>query len=133
MTLRLAKRIIAGAMLNQRRYSRGQMAGAVTAYLAMPGQDPWITFLARGLRARLVRSRLVRVSGDIDAIIVEFGRAAGVACFVKQVGALPCVDQHSDKGAFYALLKDPKGGNPEEWPEDLRVREWPKLTGGGER
>ena len=65
--------------------------------------------------------------------IVRQCRAAGVACFVKQVGALPCVDQHSDKGAFYALLKDPKGGNPEEWPEDLRVREWPKLTGGGER
>lgn len=65
--------------------------------------------------------------------IVRQCRAAGVACFVKQVGALPCVDQHSDKGAFYALLKDPKGGNPEEWPEDLRVREWPTLTKGGER
>ena len=27
------------------------------------------------------------------------------------------------------LLDDRKGGNPDEWPEDLRVREMPGVTG----
>jgi hypothetical protein len=26
-----------------------------------------------------------------------------------------------------ATFSDPKGGDPTEWPEDLRVREFPKL------
>lgn len=26
------------------------------------------------------------------------------------------------------LLKAPKGHDPAEWPADLRVREWPKLS-----
>ena len=42
-------------------------------------------------------------------------RAAGVACFVKQLH-LP-----GDGGGFY-LAHD-----PEEWPEDLRVREYPNT------
>ena len=24
-------------------------------------------------------------------------------------------------------LKDPKGGDPAEWPDDLRVRQWPRT------
>lgn len=24
--------------------------------------------------------------------------------------------------------RDGKGGDPSEWPEDLRVREWPEVT-----
>ena len=26
----------------------------------------------------------------------------------------------------WAMLKTPKGGDPNEWPEDLRVREFPR-------
>lgn len=47
---------------------------------------------------------------------MEQCRAAGVACFVKQLGA------NSD-----IVLKDKKGGDWSEWPEDLRIREFPKL------
>lgn len=25
------------------------------------------------------------------------------------------------------MLRDPKGGDPSEWPADLRVREFPKV------
>ena len=25
------------------------------------------------------------------------------------------------------FLRDPKGGDPSEWPEDLRVREFPEI------
>jgi protein gp37 len=61
-------------------------------------------------------------------------RAAGVAVFVKQLGANPlvgegcadpgrcCVHDHT---GIQRHLKDRKGGNPPEWPEDLRVREFP--------
>lgn len=63
-------------------------------------------------------------------------REAGVPAFVKQLGARPfdsagtlgpdeCVD------SMVARMKDrvrsPKGGNPAEWPADLRVREFPEV------
>ena len=44
-------------------------------------------------------------------------RLAGVPVFVKQLGPFP-ID------SFYSFL-DPKGGDPNEWPENLRIREWP--------
>jgi protein gp37 len=56
---------------------------------------------------------------------------AGVAFFQKQLGAYPG-ESHpgasSPYDAFDSLgwkLKDGHGGDPEEWPEDLRVRQWP--------
>jgi protein gp37 len=73
--------------------------------------------------------------------------ANGVAPFVKQLGAVPMMHeadwrQQSEYGpvpllsarnrdrvpAGYVPVKlfDRKGGNPAEWPEDLRVREFPK-------
>jgi protein gp37 len=61
-------------------------------------------------------------------------REAGVACFVKQLGANPIVHiQDLDRNPFArgdgitvnVPLKDRKGGDPSEWPEDLRVRQFP--------
>lgn len=61
--------------------------------------------------------------------LVQQCRDAGVAVFVKQLGKWPSVAR-SD-----ALTRDPnyrlpllhaKGGDPAEWPEDLRVREFPE-------
>jgi protein gp37 len=55
-------------------------------------------------------------------------KTAGVACFVKQLGAdpvsllsLPLVRPDGER------LRDKKGGDPEEWPSDLRVREFPNA------
>jgi protein gp37 len=48
-------------------------------------------------------------------------REARVAVFVKQIGAKP-FSKYSD-GAIWSL-KDRKGGTPDEWPSDLRVREF---------
>ena len=56
-------------------------------------------------------------------------RAAGVACFVKQLGANVYDSSGYPFPADYdssIKLKDPKGGEPSEWPEDLRVRETPE-------
>lgn len=61
---------------------------------------------------------------------VEQCREAGVACFVKQLGARPTYPIPSDEieGKVYAVpyaTKDRKGGDMSEWPEDLMVREFP--------
>ena len=51
--------------------------------------------------------------------LVEQCSAAGVACFVKQMGSRPTwMGGRVD-------LRDPKGGDPLEWPEALRVRQFP--------
>lgn len=68
---------------------------------------------------------------------VEQCKAAGVACFVKQCGSRPILDCPSgeegepqmrpDGSARYWTIpmKDRKGGDMAEWPEDLRVRQFP--------
>ena len=47
-------------------------------------------------------------------------QAAGVAVFVKQIGSRP----YTHKGPLN--VSDKKGGDPLQWPCDLRVRELPK-------
>jgi protein gp37 len=64
--------------------------------------------------------------------LVEQCRAAGVATFVKQLGSRPVVmyaENTSDPGesAHPMKLRDRKGGDMEEWPSDLRVREFPEV------
>ena len=80
-------------------------------------------------------------------------RAAGTACFIKQLGANvwdrndagfegdtptawpmdTCTEDENEFEARYQgaglriHLKDRKGGAMEEWPEDLRVREFPTV------
>lgn len=51
-------------------------------------------------------------------------REAGVAVFVKQLGA------NAREDGLLWPRSDRKGGDPAEWPEDLRVREYPG-TGRG--
>ena len=67
--------------------------------------------------------------------IVGQCRAAGVACFVKQIGKYPY--DGGGKGQKYGsvrllgngmIMRDGKGGDWSEWPEDLRVREFPKFN-----
>ena len=49
-------------------------------------------------------------------------REAGIACFVKQLGASVIAATSGP------VLRARKGGDPSEWPEDdLRVQEWPSL------
>lgn len=52
--------------------------------------------------------------------IVNQCQAAGVPCFVKQLGS----NVLRSAGKF----RDHKGGDPSEWPEDLRVREFPNVA-----
>lgn len=87
------------------------------------------------------RARPCEVSW-IKAILRQC-RTAEVACFVKQLGAVPLVMgggardwprtvemvRHEQDGCahlFRPRLVHTKGGDPDEWPERLRVREWPR-------
>jgi len=75
-------------------------------------------------------------------------KAAGVPVFVKQLGALPitrcsncgitvgrvlggfvdiCGPTHALLVAEFQRIRNSKGGDPDEWPEDLRVREFPRA------
>lgn len=72
-------------------------------------------------------------------------KAQGVKNFVKQLGARPMLPAGNDGGDWpegtrfgnrtgdqkwngrQVILRDKKGGNMEEWPSDLRVREFPEV------
>lgn len=84
--------------------------------------------------------------------LVKQCKEAGVAPFVKQLGRFPVSQLTSseqwpggcglpsdgplrfDPDGFgnYTVrgIRDPKGGDPSEWPEDLRVREFPTESEG---
>jgi protein gp37 len=49
--------------------------------------------------------------------VIQQCREIGIPCFVKQLGANPV-------GVFEPTHSN--GGDPEEWPDELRVREYPK-------
>lgn len=58
--------------------------------------------------------------------IVEQCQAANVPVFVKQLGARPS-HYVENAGTIPVLLKNRKGGEMNEWPEDLRIREYPEV------
>ena len=58
-------------------------------------------------------------------------KVAGVACFVKQLGAKPEWNDPepalSEPPYWMPIkLRDRAGADPSEWPRDLRVQEWPE-------
>ena len=64
--------------------------------------------------------------------IVEQCREAGVSCFVKQLGHSPVITTWSEddgKIIYPYNLSTGKGNNPDDWPDDLRVREMPAIKG----
>jgi protein gp37 len=63
----------------------------------------------------------------IRDIVLQCG-VTDVPVFVKQLGAEPRETQVGRTGRWsLRTLADPKGGRMDEWPEDLRVREWPRA------
>ena len=80
--------------------------------------------------------------------VVAQCKAAGVACFVKQLGARPIPLTPMRLPSFDAVtgrrhrgwiedghhaISDRAGADPAEWPEDLRVREFPQREQEGGR
>lgn len=63
--------------------------------------------------------------------VVRQCRDAGVACYVKQLGARPYNGTPAagwDVFANGVSCRDRAGSDPSEWPEDLRVREFPECA-----
>lgn len=78
--------------------------------------------------------------------VVQQCRAASVPVFVKQLGAVPAMDEavwrdspttpllkacnhnRTPAGLVPLALLDRKGGDMAEWPADLRVREFPEVA-----
>lgn len=60
-------------------------------------------------------------------LIIRQCAAAGVPCFVKQLGRNPEWSDKDMEEKWYKRFYDPSGGDPAEWPFDLRVRQFPKL------
>lgn len=55
--------------------------------------------------------------------LVEQGKNSGCATFVKQFGANSF---RPSQGEVIKYLRDKKGGDPTEWPADLRIQQWPE-------
>lgn len=91
---------------------------AVTADLR--GIDMAIIGGESGIRARDCEIAWVRA-------LIEQARGAGCAPFVKQLGARARIGSPGNIST-YLRLRDAKGGDMNEWPEDLRVRESLPIT-----
>lgn len=61
---------------------------------------------------------------DLRAIVSQC-ELAEVPCFVKQLGSNAGAAGRDQKQLI--AMKHKKGGDPDEWPEDLRVREFPTF------
>jgi len=71
-------------------------------------------------------ARAFRAEWAMD--LLDQCNAASIPFFMKQMGSYAILDPRYDQtlpGASRKLA-DRKGGDPEEWPEKLRVREWPR-------
>jgi protein gp37 len=64
--------------------------------------------------------------------IVQLCQFIPVPVFVKQLGSRPVTDIQDARGGYLGFkgldLNDRKGGDMSEWPEDLRVREFPPCA-----
>jgi len=70
-----------------------------------------------------------------EALVADCAENA-IPCFVKQLGAHPCLKveghplfsyHHTHGDLFCKKLKDRAGGDPSEWPPALRVRQFPEV------
>jgi len=99
-----------------------------------PGDHDAIDWLLiggeHGPRARPCDVRWIRSA-------VEQCKQAEVPCFVTRLGSRPVeydgslgtISKYNPPDSMVMALHDPKGGDPSEWPEDLRVRQYPEVEG----
>lgn len=63
--------------------------------------------------------------------VIQQCRIAGVACFIKQLGALAIHNGNSGDARAILNIKHKKGGDILEWPDDLRLRQFPIVNRKG--
>jgi len=114
---------LAAVPAEKRFVSMEPMLGPIDASLLLPALD-WVLIGGEsGIGARPMRERWVRA-------VLEQCRSRRVPAYVKQMGAwwqsLAATSLHAT-GISKARRRDPKGENPEFWPPDLRVRQFPTV------
>lgn len=134
----------------EREWCRGGWPGAVHRYTGSGRTVNCPICGGRGFTSRTLDWVIVGGESGHDArpfdlawarSLVGQCRAAGVPAFVKQLGAAASDPVNglagarlrvpADAAALVSLrLKSPKGGDPAEWPADLRVREFPEARHG---
>lgn len=103
---------------------------AIPAFLDHPSPIHWVIVGGEsGSKARPMDVRWLRS-------IVFQAQSAGCAVFIKQMGKLPQTADLThwratakllpDSSGYALKLRDRKGGDPTEWPTNLRVREYPR-------
>lgn len=112
---------------------RGQFAGIITRDLLSAPKVQWVIVGGEsGGAARPFQIEWARK-------LVKDCNRAGVPVFVKQMGSVVhapagCFTdpKHSrpwgDAGRVELKLVDHHGGNPNEWPEDIRIRQFPNVA-----
>ena len=55
-------------------------------------------------------------------------KTTGIPCFVKQLGSRPEVEAPSGGWVQPVPVRHRKGGDPAEWPDNLRVRKFPEAN-----
>lgn len=102
------------------------LADACNDFLNDPGGLDWVIIGGEsGPGARPCDLRWIRNLMNACA-------EAEVACWVKQLGrgarSTPIMGRgfRHGEGAERFVVKDPKGSDPEEWPNDLRTQEFPR-------
>lgn len=104
-----------------------EIARTSTGGTTKSGWKPWIDWVIvggeSGPNARVCDVTWIRS-------VVKQCKEANVPVFVKQLGAVPrgefAPNTTGSDGVW--SLQDMKGGDPSEWPEDLRVRQWPEVA-----
>lgn len=60
--------------------------------------------------------------------IIDQCQEEATPVFIKQLGSQPRMRPRGKQMVVSLTLVDRKGGDPSEWPADLRVREYPEVT-----
>ncbi len=117
--------------------------------LASVNWEPWLTPIAvvspdphgrdRAIEWLIIGGESTQGAGKARPFDIQWARdtiaqchAAGTAVFMKQLGSAP-FEEGCESGlvwrgrnpASLQRIKDRAGANPAEWPDDLRVRQWP--------
>jgi len=106
----------------------GCESGGPQGWIASPGPEWVVVGGEAGPGARPCRVEWVRD-------VVRQCREAGTACYVKQIGARPRANNvigwnaHMEwnPDGYSPRLRSRSGADPDEWPPDLRVREFPEV------
>lgn len=103
-------------------YLPNALSAALAQFPNVPGEaKPWIDWVIVGGESG-AKARPCKIEW-ITSLKAQC-RRFGVACFIKQLGG----NRTWPQGMSFAdapTIKDKKGGDWSEWPEDLRVREFP--------